>query len=135
MELVKKVFTMKRSLISFGLTLLLAVLLHPVMAQVESERDDPDAGNPIRPLDIVLLVDSSESTRDSDPEGLRTRASKFLLDYVLAAGESIGLNHRFALLILIPTLLIPGHWTCLHKRLCVMLWFYTMRDIPISFRL
>lgn len=87
---------MKRSLISFGLTLLLAVLLHPVMAQVESERDDPDAGNPIRPLDIVLLVDSSESTRDSDPEGLRTRASKFLLDYVLAAGESIGLNHRFA---------------------------------------
>lgn len=55
----------------------------------------PDDGKP-QAIDIVLLVDSSGSTGTSDPDNLRLSAAAFLLDYVLAAGQTIGLNHRFA---------------------------------------
>lgn len=50
----------------------------------------------VQPLDIVLLIDSSGSVVSTDPDDLRISAAAFLLDYILAAGETSGLNHRFA---------------------------------------
>jgi hypothetical protein len=47
-------------------------------------------------LDIVILIDSSGSTADRDPEALRIQAAEFLLDYVQAVGEVQGVTHRFA---------------------------------------
>ncbi len=47
-------------------------------------------------LDLVLLVDSSGSMGTSDPDGFRTVAAHFLLDYLQAIGEVQGITHRFA---------------------------------------
>lgn len=47
-------------------------------------------------LDVVLLVDSSGSMGTSDPDGFRTVAAHFLLDYLQALGEVQGITHRFA---------------------------------------
>ncbi|MCB8924075.1 MAG: VWA domain-containing protein [Ardenticatenaceae bacterium] len=62
--------------------------------QTETRQQNPD--DQPRPLEIVLLNDSSASTADSDPDGLRIRAATYLLDYILGAGDTVGLNHRFA---------------------------------------
>lgn len=42
-------------------------------------------------LDLVLLIDSSGSTADTDPDALRIQAAEFLLDYVQSIGEARGL--------------------------------------------
>lgn len=47
-------------------------------------------------LDLILLVDSTGSAADTDPQALRIDASRFLLDYVQAVSEAQGLIQRFA---------------------------------------
>lgn len=47
-------------------------------------------------LDLVLLIDSSGSTAETDPGALRIQAAEFLLDYVQSVGEAQGITHRFA---------------------------------------
>lgn len=47
-------------------------------------------------LDLVLLIDSTGSTADTDRDNLRLAAAKFLLDYVQSVGEVQGVTHRFA---------------------------------------
>jgi hypothetical protein len=54
-------------------------------------------------LDVILLIDNSWSmshgdpatgTPPSDPEGLRVRAAKFLVDYLRVNAETLGANYR-----------------------------------------
>lgn len=47
-------------------------------------------------LDLILLLDSTGSTADTDPGNLRLASAQFLLDYVQAVGEVQGVTHRFA---------------------------------------
>ncbi|MBN2004300.1 MAG: VWA domain-containing protein [Anaerolineae bacterium] len=56
----------------------------------------PVVGQRSGSLDLLLLIDSTGSTADTDPEALRTGAAEFLLDYVQAVGEATGMTHRFA---------------------------------------
>ena len=49
-----------------------------------------------RGLEVVLLLDSSESTRTTDPKDHRLTAAHFLLDYLEATSELLRVNHRAA---------------------------------------
>ncbi len=54
-------------------------------------------GSPLsapKPLDVILLIDSSPSTGDTDPKGWRISASRFLLDYLQATSQVLRVNYR-----------------------------------------
>lgn len=45
------------------------------------------------PLDVILLIDSSPSMEKTDPDNLRISAARFLLDYLEATSEVLGLDY------------------------------------------
>ncbi|MFZ1598833.1 MAG: vWA domain-containing protein, partial [Anaerolineae bacterium] len=47
-----------------------------------------------KPLDVILLIDSSPSTRETDRSGWRISASRFLLDYLQATSQVLRVNYR-----------------------------------------
>ncbi len=44
-------------------------------------------------LDVIMLIDNSTSMIGNDPDGLRVRAAKFLVDYLRANAEAMGTNY------------------------------------------
>ena len=57
-----------------------------------------DTGDGSTDLDIILLIDNSSSMSGgdfvSDPDELRIRAARFLVDYLQANAETLGANYR-----------------------------------------
>ena len=93
----KFTFIMKRLLAV--LLLIIGLISPPLITQADNGLYPPAFPayqSNVQPLDIVLLIDSSGSVASTDPDDLRISAAAFLLDYILAAGETSGLNHRFA---------------------------------------
>ena len=58
-----------------------------VVGQEEAQR---------RPVDVVLLIDSSGSMETTDPDRFREDAATFLADFLAAAAESVGLRYRMS---------------------------------------
>ncbi|MCK4473254.1 MAG: VWA domain-containing protein, partial [Anaerolineae bacterium] len=88
-----------RSLSAYILGIGLALLFVWPSAHV---RGQEPGGGPVN-LDVILLIDNSMSMSHadlvtgappSDPEGLRVRAAKFLVDYLRANAETSRANHR-----------------------------------------
>jgi hypothetical protein len=50
-------------------------------------------GGPVN-LDVILLIDNSTGMSEVDPEELRIRAEKFLVDYLRVNADASGANHR-----------------------------------------
>lgn len=79
---------------------LISLVLLPLVPAVSAGPDTAAVEVPLpapgRPLDVVLLIDSSPSTRTTDPEGDRYRAAGFLVDYLAVLGDLAGVNHRIA---------------------------------------
>lgn len=48
----------------------------------------------VTPLDIILLIDCSPSTKFTDPENIRINAARLLIDYLEATSELLGINYR-----------------------------------------
>ncbi|HEB78317.1 MAG TPA: VWA domain-containing protein, partial [Methylothermaceae bacterium] len=48
----------------------------------------------VTPLDVILLIDSSPSMEKTDPDQLRVHAARFLLDYLEATSQVLGVNYR-----------------------------------------
>ncbi len=46
------------------------------------------------PLDVILLIDNSESMSQNDPHALRIRAATYLVDYLRIDAERVKANHR-----------------------------------------
>jgi hypothetical protein len=67
-----------------------------LLSTTGARAQQPDAG-PVN-LDVILLIDNSMSMSEgeppSDPEGLRVRAARFLVDYLWANAETAGANYR-----------------------------------------
>jgi hypothetical protein len=81
--------TLDHSALRWIATALLVLLLtSSAAAEAEISKGRP-AG-----IDVILLLDSSPSTRSTDPEGHRLTAARFLLDYLYATSELLGVNHR-----------------------------------------
>ena len=73
-----------------ALLIVLAILFSPGSVVVQGKQ--PSTGT--KPLDIILLLDSSPSTRTTDPNNLRISAARFLLDYLEATSQVLGVNYR-----------------------------------------
>lgn len=63
-------------------------------ARLTADQQDPPKS---LGMDVVLLIDSSESTRKTDPNDDRLKAAHFLLDYLEATAELLQVNHRAAI--------------------------------------
>ena len=74
-----------------NLLLLFLCLLGASAPARGQEAADPAAP---KPLDILLLIDSSPSSHETDPQGLRINAAKFLLDYLQATAQVLRVNYR-----------------------------------------
>ena len=94
------------------LVLLLMVGVGPLPIGAQGNRRSPlgaQSGGPW--LDLVLLIDSSGSTTDTDPDNLRIASARYLLDYVQAVGEVQGATPRFAAANFNTTTLDEIPWT------------------------
>lgn len=73
---------------SLGVLILCIAGLLASSARGEQRRAPRDLG-----LDVVLLLDSSPSTKTTDPQNHRVTAAHFLLDYLEATSELLRVNH------------------------------------------
>jgi len=48
----------------------------------------------VKPLDVILLIDNSPSTKSTDPKNLRISAACFLIDYLTKCSEMQEINYR-----------------------------------------
>ena len=48
----------------------------------------------VKPLDVMLLIDSSPSMAGTDPDSLRISAAHYLIDYLEATSQVLGVNFR-----------------------------------------
>ena len=88
-----------RSRLLIGCILGIGLALLSLWFSVHVWAQEP-GGRPVS-LDVILLIDNSMSMSravagapPSDPEELRVRAAKFLVDYLRANAETVGANYR-----------------------------------------
>lgn len=89
----------KKRVLIVGFIILVALLLVSLSAPVAGQGTDGAPTN----LDIILLIDNSRSMSEAnprdprtptDPDALRVRAARFLVDYLRADEETLGGNYR-----------------------------------------
>lgn len=70
------------------------VILMLCITVVAYAQPQPDPGHNI---DAILLIDNSRSMQTTDPDTLRLRATRFLLDYLRTNARTQGANYRIGL--------------------------------------